>query len=371
MISENTVNLVREIPIFDVINRFVNLKKAGALYECPCPIHGGKDSNFKVDPRNGKNSWFCYSQCSRGGDTIQFIIEVCGLEFQEAVIKLAEDHNITLEYEKGENAQKYQEKREHNKQAKHYLHKLWEKYQAANCAASLKYFESRGFTKENVEYFGYGFAPKGCAFAQEVFRENPKLGRDLGYIKDGEDNSQYDYFRNRIIVPIQNRMGEVIAFAGRVLDSSEPKWINAASAPGVYEKNQVVYGLHRAAKAIRKTKECRLSEGYFDVDYAHLKGIENIVAACGTSITPEQLKCLQKEGTELTIFIPDKDAITEEDEQKGKTQATTAGNLSVLRAIDKASEIGLYSQVIDLPQPNIREKVDLHSFLLQPGAATA
>lgn len=363
MISENTISAIKALPAHEIIGRYVNLKKKGKDYFCTCPFHDEKSESFCVFPKT--DTYKCFG-CQEGGDSIKFVMQYCKLEYPEAIEQIADNHGITVEYDKEVNTAERQAKKEEKKTSLQLLTQLHQQYVAAHTAESLAYLQSRGFSAADVKELGYGFAPKGSRLAQIVFQPYPAIGRALGYIKDGEDGSQYDFFRNRIIIPIQDKTGQVIAFSGRTWlpeQAKEAKYINSVSSE-YYNKSAVVYGLHRAANAIRKTEECHVTEGYFDVDMAYLRGLQNVVAPCGTAFTAEQVQVIHKAGANTIIYIPDLDAITAEKREAGATPVNRPGIKSTLAAIDAATEAGLFTRVIELPQNNIEQKVDLHSFLM-------
>jgi DNA primase len=364
VISEETINDVKKIPIVDVISTYLKLKKGGATYKAECPFHTDKTASFTVFPAT--DTYKCFG-CDVAGDGIQFVKEHLNYTYPEAIEELASNHHITVRYTKEYNTAEAIAKREEKKTSLQLLAELQIAYTKAHTEQSLAYFKSRGFEKEHVEFLGYGFAPKGSTIAQQVFREQPKLGRDLGYVLDNENNhTQFDFFSNRVIIPIRNKQGKVIAFAGRIIDDSEkaPKWMNSRNAEGIYNKSETLYGFNRALRAIGKNKVAHLCEGYFDVDAAFLAGMHTIVACCGTALTEGHIVQMQAAGANALSFIPDQDSLSEEKEMEGVRPVDRAGIQSALRGVDLATEMQLFTEVIELPQPDIRVKVDLHSFIM-------
>ena len=361
MISSNTIEQVKRIPIKDVVGRYVPVKQSGKDFKCSCVFHNEKSASMVLFPKT--DTYKCFG-CQNGGDQITFIEKYCSLEFHEAVETLCENHGIVCEYEDSDQAKLHQAAREQKKTAITLLQELCLAYQAAHTDVSYTYLQQRGFSKKDVETFGYGFAPKACRLAQVVFQKYPAIGRDLGYIKEGEDGSQYDFFRNRIIIPIRSKDGKVIAFSGRALDDNDgAKYINSA-ASNIYNKSHALYGIDRALQSIRKSGEVCITEGYFDVDMAFLRGVDNIVSQCGTSITQDHISEAARCGARTFIFIPDLDAITVEKLEAGVTADKRPGIKSAIEGVKLVTSMGYEAKVIELPQENIMSKVDLHSFYL-------
>ena len=365
MIDQKTVQECRALSIVDVFRRYgVDVKKQGANHVCLCPAPDHHEKTPSCILYAKGNNYYCEG-CKTSGDTIAFVQLVTRMEFVQAIEDLCSNFHITPIYDKISNPQVAAAKKQEKKDALALVADLHAKYMQAHTDESLEYMATRGFSAEQVAQLQYGFAPKGCRFAQQVFQQHPAIGRALGYVKDSEkDQSQFDFFRHRIIIPIHDHRGNVIAFSGRSIDGSEPKYINS-QASELYDKSSVLYGLHRAHKSIATTGIAYLVEGFLDVDAACLRNIPNIVACCGTSITQAHLTALSRAGMKLLTFIPDRDSITEEQEAAGKTLSATSGIQAVLRGIQAASASGIYTQVVDLPQPDVRKKVDLHSYLTQ------
>lgn len=296
MISKKSIEEVISIArVEEVIEDFVNLKRRGSNMMGLCPFHHEKTPSFVVSP--GKNLFKCFG-CGKGGDAVRFVMEHESFSYPEAIRYLAAKYNIQLEetsvsredivakqlsdvyYLINEFAGKYFQK------------KLWEGPEGRSIA--LSYFKERGFLDNTIKKFQLGYSTNQWdEFTKEAINStyNPEHLKALGLTTQ---NSQ-DFFRSRVIFPIHNLSGKIIAFAGRILssDKNQPKYLNSPESE-IYNKRKILYGLYFAKNAIRKEDECILVEGYTDVISLHQAGIENVVASSGTSLTEEQTRLIRR-----------------------------------------------------------------------------
>lgn len=304
MISRKSIEEVMErARIEEVVGDFVNLKRRGSNLTGLCPFHHEKTPSFSVSPT--RNIFKCFG-CGRGGDSVKFVMEHEGYEYPEAIRYLAGKYGIQLE-ETQADAETLLAERERETIYK-VLEFAWQYYknQLHNTEegqlAGLNYFKERGFRTKTIETFGLGYAPnKMDAFVNEARKAGftPEILQRGGLITQ----TGGDFFRHRVIFPIFNISGKVIAFAGRQMVSSKngPKYINSPESD-IYLKRKVLYGLSQAKKAIRDNDNCFLVEGYTDVISLHQAGIENVVASSGTALTPDQIRLIRRYAGRITVL---------------------------------------------------------------------
>lgn len=338
MITKNTVDQIIETArVEEVVGDFVTLKKRGANLLGLCPFHNEKTPSFTVSPTKG--IYKCFG-CGKAGNSVGFIMEHEHYSFPEALRFLAEKYNITIEedFSKVENLQEKNEK-ESLFLISAYAQEFYSAYLFSSeegKSTGLTYFEERGFKEKTIEKFQLGFAPsEGKAFTELAL----KNAYQLDYLeKSGltivNESGQYDRFRGRVIFPIHNLTGRVIAFGARIIqkDPKAPKYINSPETD-IYHKSKILYGISFAKKAILEKDECYLVEGYTDVISLHQEGIENVVASSGTSLTVEQIKLIGRFTKNVTVLY-DGDA---------------AGIKASLRGIDLILEEGLNVKVVLFP----------------------
>jgi DNA primase len=310
----------QRIDIVEFISRYTPLKKAGKQYKGCCPFHSERTPSFYVYPDQG--SWHCYGACSTGGDVFSFLMKKENLDFREALQALARETGIDLAQEQGDGLHRQRE-------SLHDLNAAAAAFFAAmlrdnpGAAEARDYLRRRGIDAETEERFGLGYAPAGWnALRDYLYEKGYDYETQLlaGVVKRHEEQGNYyDAFRNRVIIPIRDRMGRVIGFGGRVLDDSQPKYLNTAETP-VFRKSQVVFGIDAAHAAIREADRAVIVEGYMDVVAAHQYGFTNVVACMGTALTPQQLRQLQRD-TRNFVFALDADSAGREATIRGLNQA--------------------------------------------------
>ncbi|MCH2174847.1 MAG: DNA primase [Lentisphaeria bacterium] len=291
--------------IADVIQQFVELKRAGRNLKGLCPFHNEKTPSFNVFP--DQNSFYCFG-CQKGGDAIHFVMEHEGLDFVAALKFLAEFLNIDPEpYLKGGIDQEKSKKKRTERDLLLQIHEVVNDYYQ-RCLYSdigkqaLDYCYSRGLNDETIKLFQIGYAPNSFDTIKKLaihkgFPLEKMLLSGLLSIKNENDSLDraYDRFRHRIIFPVWDPQGRVIAFSGRVLDKNQPggKYVNSPETP-LYTKGNVLYALPLARKGIKDSRNCVVCEGQMDVIACHNAGISNAVAPGGTAFTPEQAKLLKR-----------------------------------------------------------------------------
>jgi DNA primase len=304
MIPQSFVQeLLSRVDIVDVIERYLPLKKSGVNYFACCPFHGEKSASFSVSP--GKQFYHCFG-CGAHGSAIGFLMEHNGLGFVDAVKELAGQVGLQVPDDGHPGARAEADSREPLLAAMAAAERFYRE-QLRRAPAAVDYLKRRGVAGEIAARFGLGFAPDEWQALQRVFPDyRAKALADAGLVIDNDQGRRYDRFRNRIIFPIHDRRGRVIAFGGRVMDGGEPKYLNSPETP-LFEKGRELYGLFLAQKAIRDAGFVVVVEGYMDVVALAQYGIANAVATLGTATTPQHVQTLLRQ-TDRIVFCFDGDA---------------------------------------------------------------
>lgn len=307
MISRRTIDIVLETArIEEVVGDYVALKRRGASYLGLCPFHNEKTPSFNVSASKG--IYKCFG-CGASGNAVGFVMEHDKLSFPEAIKQLAVRYNIEVEetIQHNEAIEEQKEKESMlliNTFAGSFLQEqLLETDEGQSIA--LSYFKERGFSDETIKKFELGYSPdKWSVFTDYAI----KAGYKLDYlIKTGltveKDGKHFDRFRGRVMFPIHNVSGKIIAFGGRILsnDKKTAKYVNSPESE-VYYKSKALYGIHLARKKMIEQNLCYLVEGYTDVISLHQVGIENVVASSGTSLTEDQIKIINRYTKNITIL---------------------------------------------------------------------
>jgi DNA primase len=298
-------DLLARVDIVDVVGRAVALKKSGQNYLGLCPFHGEKSPSFTVSP--SKQFFHCFG-CGAHGSAIGFLMDHRGLGYVEAVQELAQMVGLQVPRESARDPSL-------EAAAAGQRRALLEANEAA-CAfyrrelkaspVAIEYLKSRGLTGETARRFGLGYAPDDWQALKRAFEAygEPRLV-EAGLVIEGE-GKRYDRFRGRIMFPIRDRRGVVIGFGARVLDGSQPKYLNSPETP-LFRKGQELYGLFEGIEAIRRKGRVLVCEGYLDVIQLSQAGFEESVAALGTAITPQHVATLLRL-SDAVVFAFDGDA---------------------------------------------------------------
>lgn len=281
--NRTSVEQIKErLPINEVIGQYVKLDKSGASYKGKCPFHNEKTPSFFVSPDRG--GYYCFG-CNAKGDIFTFVQEFEGLDFRGALKVLAERAGVQLTFDNkadGERDRLFQIM----ESATQYFEAQFEKSKDAK-----EYVEKRGVTGETREAFRIGWAPEGWQNAIDHLRAKKfpdALIEKAGLGKKTEDGKFYDRFRGRVMFPINDSSGRVIAFSGRILkdDGKSAKYLNSPDTP-LFDKSLVLYGLDKAKTEIRRLNYTIMVEGQMDLIMSHQAGIKNTVASSGTALTDE------------------------------------------------------------------------------------
>lgn len=316
--------------IVDIISEYVKLEKKGKDYFGLCPFHREKTPSFSVVP--GKQIFYCFG-CGKGGNVFHFIMNAENLEYIEAVRYLADRAKIQLPEggaEDEEKARLRQSLLKINTEAARFFYNTLEsgKYSKAN-----EYLKNRGITQNTIKKFGLGYHPEGMDVLYRYLKSKGFEDETIltsGLVLSGKKGGYYDRFRGRIIFPIFDIRGNVIAFGGRVTDSSMPKYMNSPETP-IYSKGKNLFALNFAKNS--GEKQLIIVEGYMDVISLHQSGILNAVASLGTALTESQGRMLKKYSEEVIISY----------------DADTAGQSATMRGLEILNDIGCNVRVLRVP----------------------
>ena len=351
MIPNHTAqNIIETARIEEVVGDFVTLKRRGANLIANCPFHNEKTPSFYVSPAKG--IYKCFG-CGAAGNAVKFVMEHENLGYPDALRYLAKKYNIAIDEApitpQAKDELQFNESLMIANQfaAEFYKSNLFGSDEGRS--VGLGYFKERGFLESTLQLFGLGYALDSSSALLEAARKkgySMEVMRKLGLIID-RNGRDIDFFRARVMFPIHNASGKVIAFAGRTLlkDKKVPKYVNSPETP-IYHKSNHLFGLHLARNAVRRTDECILVEGYADVISLVQAGIDNVVASSGTSLTVEQAQLIKRYASNV-LMLYDGDA---------------AGIKAAMRGTDILIEAGLQVRIVVLP-----DNEDPDTYLLKVG----
>jgi DNA primase len=300
--------LKSQVDIVKVIGEYVRLKRLGTAgrYVGLCPFHQEKTPSFSVN--QARQGYHCFG-CGVGGDVLKFVMEIEGLTFFETLKLLAERHGIPMPKRSG-----FSDEQSKLRGALLDIHTIaaslfQSNLRAPQGAEARAYLIKRGITEEQIETFGLGFAESsGQSLIRRLSQERFTAEQldASGLVRKRDDGSHYDSFRGRLMFPIHDESGKVIAFGGRAMrDDDQPKYLNSPETP-IYRKTSVLYNLHRARNGMRSSGRAVLVEGYMDVIGVYSAGIKEVVASCGTSLTNQQVRALHRHSDMVVVnFDPD------------------------------------------------------------------
>ena len=341
MISRDTIDEVRNrMDIVDVVSDFVTLKRSGQNYKALSPFSNEKTPSFFVVP--GKGIFKDFSS-GKGGDAISFVMEHEGLSYPEAIRFLAKKYGIEIKEDAKNNSdQETSGLRDSLYLVMAFARDLFVKdlnQSEEGRGIGLSYFRERGFTDRILEKFELGYALDEWNHLEKAALErgfSEEILEKAGLIVKKETSS-YDRFRGRVIFPVHNLSGRVIAFGARILSKdkqvNQPKYINSPETD-IYHKSDALFGLYFAKNAIRQADNCFLVEGYTDVLAMHQAGIENVVASSGTALTEQQVRLITRFSDNVTVLF----------------DGDSAGIKAALRGIDLLLAGGLNVRVVLLPE---------------------
>lgn len=337
LIPADLVEDVRiQTDIVSLVGEYVKLEKKGRNYTGACPFHQERDPSFTVNPE--KQMFYCFG-CQAGGSAIKFLMLIESLSFVESVRRLANRAGINLpDLEKsGDDKKAAREERawKANAEAGDFYHHYL--LNSPEAKPAREYLAGRGLSQETINTFKIGYAPAAWDSLTVYMRKAGYRTEEIieTGLAAGDRNKIFDRFRNRIIFPVANAQGKVVAFGGRILGTADnqPKYLNTPETP-FFNKSKILYGLHLARQAIRQAGYAVIMEGYMDVVTAHQFGICNVMASMGTSLTADQGKLLLRYTRDVYIAY----------------DADSAGMKAAARGLDILQQIGCRLKVISMPR---------------------
>ena len=330
--EEFLTDVLARIDIVDVIGEYVQLRRKGQSWWGLCPFHGEKTPSFSVT--QDKQFYYCFG-CHAGGNAFQFIQNIEKCDFSEAVEVLAKRAGLEMPERKSDGDSREREELrtvlyEIGRAAARFYH---DKLYSREGLKALEYLQSRGLTERVIKRFGLGYAPDN---RDEAIRHLEAQGFSREHLKTfavaGEKEGRwYDYFRERVMFPIIDRRGRVIGFGGRVMDGSQPKYLNSPETP-VFNKRLNLFGMN-LVQQIRNLERLVIVEGYMDVISMHQAGLPYTVASLGTALTEEQARLMRRYASEVFIAY----------------DGDSAGQKATLRSLDILRDAGLTVKVIEFP----------------------
>lgn len=344
-------DLLNRVDIVDVVGRYVQLKKGGANFMGLCPFHNEKSPSFTVSPT--KQFYHCFG-CGAHGTAISFLMEYSGFGFVDAVKDLAQNVGMIVPEEDRLLPAQRAEVQARSMALSEVMTVACDFYRSRlrDAPSAIAYLKKRGLTGEVAARFGLGYAPDGWDGLRAVFSNYEADALvEAGLVIDksdepGANRRRYDRFRDRIMFPIRNTKGQVIAFGGRILDSGEPKYLNSPETP-LFQKGLELYGLFEARQAIREAGYVLVTEGYMDVVALAQLGFPQAVATLGTACTPTHVQKLLRQ-TDHVVFSFDGDAA-------GRRAARRALDASLPHASDNKAIKFLFLPPEHDPDSYVRE----------------
>lgn len=362
----------RKLDIVEYINARVPLKKTGRNFKAVCPFHSEKTASFVVSPE--RQIWYCFGACGEGGDIIKFAQKYDGLEFREALEDLARVAGVDLSSSsfKVQSSSWTKKKKllEINHLAGEYFHFLLTKHQAGEKAR--RYLKERKIDKGSIKLFKLGFAPEMWdglyQFLVEKKKYEPKEVEEAGLIvkkAQTKERGHYDRFRGRVMFPLKDQRGNIVGFAGRLLDpkAEQAKYVNTPETL-LYHKSDLLFGLDLAAEHIRQEKKAIVVEGEIDMIQSFQNGVKNVVAIKGSALTMGQLKLL-KRYTENLYLALDADLAGDQAARRGIELAENEGfNLRVVRLLKGKDPDECIRQNVGAWKKSIKKAMPIYDFVI-------
>ena len=325
--QEYIQEVVARNDITEVIGQYVQLRHRGRTYTGLCPFHNEKTPSFTVYPDT--QSFYCFG-CGAAGDVINFVRKISNLGYVEAVKQLAGRAGMPMPEEDDQESRSRSRLLEINRNAARYFYDQLNAPTPEAAMARRYWREKRGLSDAAIRRFGLGYAPEDFVGLLHYLRHRgftePEL-ESSGLVKRSAKGNLYDIFRHRVMVPIIDVRGNIIAFGGRVMDDSKPKYINSPETM-VYHKSRTLFALNVAKKST--SKRYILCEGYMDVISMHVAGFDTAVCACGTALTAEQVKLLSEYADEVVLCYDSDEAGQKATERSLGLFANSAVKVSVL-----------------------------------------
>ncbi|GAA4706312.1 DNA primase [Brevibacillus fulvus] len=347
--SEEIVRQVRSaVDLVDIVGEYVQLRKSGRALVGLCPFHSEKTPSFNV---NAERQFFHCFGCGAGGDVFSFLMKIEQLTFPEALHKLAERAGITVPQLKEENESPERSAKQKMLEAYSQVAQMYHYVLTSTPygTEAVKYLQKRGFSQQTIKEFQLGFAPDSWDFITQFLKRRQfdlEQMVEAGLLAKNEGGRIFDRFRGRVMFPIHNSQGEVIAFGGRALDGGHPKYLNSPESI-LFNKSATLFNLHRARASIRRRKQAILFEGYVDVISAWQAGFSQVVATLGTALNEQQARIIRRNAEQVTICY----------------DGDSAGQEATAKAIQVLHQAGCTVRIAPLPQG-----MDPDDYLKQHGA---
>ncbi len=325
------VDQIKErLSIVDVVSSYVKLERAGGNYKARCPFHSEKTPSFFVSP--ARESFHCFG-CNKGGDIFTFVSEFEGLDFKGALKVLADRAGVKLFAEDP----KLKNEKDALYAALEKATAFWESNLRKNPEA-IAYLKKRGLNEETIKDFRLGFAEDSFTSLASFLRKSG-VAEDIAEkagLSVSSPKGRYDRFRSRIMFPIFDSAGRVVAFSGRIFDKEDDKTGKYVNSPetALYSKSKILYGFDRAKQEIRKNNACVLVEGQMDLIMSHQSGTKNAVAISGTALTEHHLEMISRLASNLIVAL----------------DADPAGMAAARRSVEMALGSGLEVKIVDIPE---------------------
>lgn len=323
--------LLNSISISDIVGKYVELKQSGANFFGLCPFHQEKTPSFSVN--NQKRIYHCFG-CGASGSALNFLMNYKELPFKKALVELAQEAGISLPSNFNLKKIKKQESEKEKLVALH--QRAAQVYHQALLKSSPTgqdyLFKQRSFSSQIIQRFYLGYAPSKWDTLFQLFKEAPPILLEKSGLFGKGKQGFYDRFRDKIIFPIFDVKGQVIAFGSRVLDDSKPKYINSPETP-IFKKKEVLYGLNLAVESLRKKGFAYVVEGYIDTIAMHQAGFNNTVAPLGTAFSQSHIQVLSRYAQEAVLLFDGDDA----------------GKKAAFRSLDEALSVGFSVKIVNLP----------------------
>jgi len=316
------------INIVDLVSQRVALKKAGKGYTGLCPFHQDRNPSFSVDPTTGR--YRCWS-CNESGDIFTWVMKTENVDFAQALQDLASRAGVELKSRKGHVPKSVKDEQ---RAIMHAALSFFRRQLATNPQAR-NYCDERGLDQTTLDTWEIGYAPDvNGAMSSHLKKEGISLSeaRSLFLVDQDPSGGYYDRFRGRLMFPIRDERGDLVAFGGRIIGAGQPKYINSSDTP-LFHKSRVLYGLNRARETISAGKPAVIVEGYMDVIACHRSGVTNAVAALGTSFGEDHVKLLKRWAKSITLLF----------------DADAAGQRAALSAIELVDKEGLRVGIALIP----------------------
>jgi DNA primase len=309
-----TAEIKSKLPVVDVVGETVVLKRAGSAYKGLCPFHVEKTPSFVVSP--DRETWHCFG-CGEGGDIFTFLMRRDGLDFREALVRLAERAGVELS-ERSAKEDRYKRRlREALEAAIAWYREVL--LQARQADVARRYLAERDLTEATLDRFGIGYAPNNWEMLTRRLIGRGFSNEELiaaGLASPSNRGGVIDKFRGRVIIPIRDASGNAVGLGGRILPEAEgPKYLNSPAGP-LFDKSRTLFAIHLAKTAIRREKLAVIVEGYTDVMAAHQAGFENVVASLGTALTRGQIELATRYADAVALAY-DVDVAGEQATQRG------------------------------------------------------